>query len=427
MQNDIEKQIKKISGLIDKVKIYKNEKRAIQTALNKLNSDFNQGKMKEEEYKKELKKILKGTEEGKIIDDYNDKLVKVLEDIKKNNNFNELFSEKKKSKFLEGEKDNASEKKLIKEFVKIHKKKKIEPKKKKYITYKTNFYNVLSNKLFGEFSKELIKKYPDYFKDLQKNLKFANLKIFSNTYVSIGILSVLITIFLVFVISVVIFKNLSVFSFVKYIALSLLIGVIVLVIWYFYPRIVMDSRRREIKVDLPFAIIHMAAVAGSGAQLSTVFSLLLESGDYKGLDGEIKRIINYVNLFGYNISNALKMVAETTPSPEFKDLLNGMIETIKSGGSLKNYLKNKADDVMPTYKLERKKYVETLSTYSDIYTAILIAAPLLFVIVLVLLSIVGNKIGGVDIDVIEKLGIFIVVPALNIAFIIFLNMVQPEM
>ena len=198
-------------------------------------------------------------------------------------------------------------------------------------------------------------------------------------------------------------------------------------VFYYYPKVVVDGRRREIKNDIPFAVIHMAAVAGSGARLVDIFGMLLQSNEYKALSGEIKRIMNYVHLFGYNLTTALKSVAETTPSNEFKDILNGMISSIESGGNIKSFLKNKAEDTLIKYRAERKKYVETLSTYTDIYTAILIAAPLLFVIVLVLISIVGDKLGGLDIGFIEKMGTFVVVPALNIGFIIFMNIVQPEM
>ena len=297
MQNKIEKQIKKISDLIEKIKTYENEKKEFQTGVDKLNSDFNQKKISEKNYKKDLRKLLKRGEEKEQIEKYDDKIINILKEIKNNNNFNELFSEKKGFKFLEGKKvSQIEEKKLAKEFVKSYKKEKSKPTKIKYIIYKTNFYNVFANRFFGNFSKKLIAEYPKYFKDLQKTLRLANLKVFSNTYISVGILTVLITIISVFILSIILFRNFTIFSFVKYIALSLLLGAVVLVVWYYYPRLVMDTRRREIKADLPFAIIHMAAVAGSGAQLPTIFSMLLESKEYKGLEGEIKRIMNYINL-----------------------------------------------------------------------------------------------------------------------------------
>ena len=195
---------------------------------------------------------------------------------------------------------------------------------------------------------------------------------------------------------------------------------------YYYPLMIANNRRRAIKNDLPFVIIHMAAVAGSGAPPISMFNLILTSHEYPGLEGEIKKIVNYVNLFGYNLSTALKAVAKSTPSPEFKELLVGITTSTESGGDLKSYLQGKAEETLNTYRLDRKKYVEALATYSDIYTGILIAAPLLFSITLAIINTLGGKIGGLNVQTIATVGTYAVIPLLNIAFIIFLNIVQPE-
>jgi archaellum biogenesis protein FlaJ (TadC family) len=196
--------------------------------------------------------------------------------------------------------------------------------------------------------------------------------------------------------------------------------------FYLYPASVANTRRRNIKEDLPFAIIHMSAVAGSGAQPIAMFDLILASGEYKGLEGEVIKIVNYVNLFGYDLGTALKAVANTTPSKPFRELLLGITSTVEGGGSLKDYLSGKADEAMTTYRLERKKYVEVLSTYSDMYTGILIAAPLLFMTTLAIINVLGGKIGGLEVSTLSSIGVYGVIPILNILFMLFLNIVQPE-
>ena len=80
---------------------------------------------------------------------------------------------------------------------------------------------------------------------------------------------------------------------------------------------------------------------------------------------------------------------------------------------------------MNAYQLERQKYVETISTYSDVYTGILIAAPLFFVVALALVSILGGTIMGLSVDIVIAIGTYIIIPFLNIAFIIFLELTQP--
>jgi archaellum biogenesis protein FlaJ (TadC family) len=81
---------------------------------------------------------------------------------------------------------------------------------------------------------------------------------------------------------------------------------------------------------------------------------------------------------------------------------------------------------MLNYRLERQKYVESLATYSDIYTGVLIAAPLFFVTALSLVSVIGGDVGGISINTLINLGTYLIIPALNVLFLIFLELNQPE-
>ena len=418
MSSKFDDSIKKAEEILLRIEELKNKIGFNEKEFNQLNKEFNQSKIDTEDYKNKLK----GNFKDRAFSKEKKEIIKCFEQLKEINvDLAEFFKVKEKIKD-----DLSLEGNEIKQYVKRLKKKNVV-EEKKYSTYTYNFLGEYSNLLFDEFSKSLTSKYPDYFKELYHNLRLANIRIFSNTYINLGIMVSFLAFILSFIVGLFLFKGASFFKFVQVIALSLFTLILTAFIFYYYPKVIVDNRRREIKNDLPFAILHMAAVAGSGAKLIDIFGMLLQSGEYKALSGEIKRIMNYVHLFGYNLTTALKSIAQITPSPEFKELLNGMISTVESGGDIKNFLKTKAEDTMSTYRLERKKYVEILSTYSDIYTAILIAAPLLFIVVLVMISIIGDKIGNLDIDFIQKLGTFVIVPALNIGFIIFMNIVQPDL
>jgi flagellar protein FlaJ len=165
----------------------------------------------------------------------------------------------------------------------------------------------------------------------------------------------------------------------------------------------------------------MSAVAGSGAQPISIFQLIADSDEYPELRKEIKKILNYVNLFGYNLTNALKNVANTTPNMQFKELLNGMISTLETGGDLKGYLKEKSEDALNMYKLERKKQVEALGTYSEVYTAILIASPLLLLVTLAIINSIGGELAGLSVATIAWISVLGALPLLNIGFMIFIN------
>jgi len=298
----------------------------------------------------------------------------------------------------------------------------------KFTVYKTSVYAKLANSFFENLTFYLSKRFSFIFLYLNNNLRSAGISILSKTYMSVAIFSSFIAFFgtltIAFMISLFLSSNILL-TVLRSIGLAFLAFITTFFIIYFYPNFIISGRRRAIKNDLPFVIIHMAAVAGSGAQPISLFNLVLNTGEYKGLEKEIKKIINYVNLFGYELTSALRSVASTTPSPQFRELLTGIVATLETGGGLKEYLKSKADDALTTYKLEREKYVESISTYSDIYTSVLIAAPLLFLITIAIINMIGGKIGPFESRDIAFFGTFVFLPFLNIVYIIFLNIIQP--
>jgi pilus assembly protein TadC len=314
----------------------------------------------------------------------------------------------------------------------LHPKKKRKKKKYEnveYTIYRPSIYGKLANFFVEGVTFRLSHSHPKMFDNLYKTLRASDIRIFSKTYVSMTLFTSMMS-FLIFLftgIMVNFFLAMSLpFAIASSTILAIVLAIITATVFLTYPHIVAGSRRRMIKNDLPFVTIHMAAVAGSGAKPISMFKLIATSGEYKGVESEIKKILNYVNLFGYNISTALKTVASSTPSPRFRDLLTGMVATIESGGSLKSYLNSMAEDTMHTYRLERRKYVQTLSTYSDIYTGILIAAPLLFIVTLAIINLIGGDIGGISVANIALGGTYVILPFLNIAFLLFLNIIQPD-
>jgi len=310
----------------------------------------------------------------------------------------------------------------IKDFIKNNQKRKKQKDliKTEYSIYIPNQLSKFANDLFSSSTMSLLRKYPKFFQKLSDDIKQVDIKVLFRTYVSLMLLFSILAFPVVFLISILLA------GFFNAILLGILGGIITFFVFYFYPSSLTDGRKTKIKNDLPFAIVHMPAVAGSGAQPIDIFNQVLLAGEYPELSKEIKKVMNYVNLFGYDLSTALKAVANTTPSPDLKELLNGMTSTIATGGDLNEYLKSKADEALTTYKMDRRKYTESLSTYSEVYTSILVAAPLLFLVTLAIINAIGGNIGGMDVKTIAFIGTYLAMPLLNIGFIIFLSISQPE-
>lgn len=449
---DIKVLAKKIDSLAQEIKKYKEHKKKLQESVGDLKKRYPD----EKAYEEKLSTFLKGrTVEG--WDSYFDSYIKQLFneiELKADEVINQLSDATEKTPPKE---KTASQEELQEPMFYLSKKEEDRYKKelkideeylgrlrpeeegkelralKEYTVYEANPYGKLANSFVEKYTEKLIKSAPKMYENLVHALRTSDTKILSKTYVSMmlftSIIVTFVTVLLVPLISL-FGAEINILTIAKTVfqslTLSIFTGVATMAAFYYYPISQANTRRRQIKNDLPFVIIHMSAVAGSGAQPISMFNLLLSSGEYKGLEGEIKKIINYVNLFGYDLSTALRTVSLTTPSIEFREVLTGLVTTIETGGSLKTYLTSKAEDAMVNYKLERKKYIESLSTYSDMYTGILIAAPLLFFVTLAIIQMMGGAIMGLSAKTLAMIGTYVALPLLNFGFLMFLNFMQPE-
>ncbi|MBI4176805.1 MAG: type II secretion system F family protein [Candidatus Aenigmarchaeota archaeon] len=194
----------------------------------------------------------------------------------------------------------------------------------------------------------------------------------------------------------------------------------------FYPYQKAISRKRSIDTNLPFALNHMAAIAASGVPTYVMFNLLATFKEYGEISAEAKKIIRNVDTFGLSITVSIQQVGERTPSKNFKQLLEGIRSSIETGGDLKKYLSDQAKNALFDYRIKREKYMELLATYADFYTAMLIAAPLFLVSILTVMNMIGGALGGASIESVMVLGIFVALPLVNIAFLLFVHITQPE-
>ncbi len=446
MHEDVKILARRILELTDEVENYEEYKKKLTGTIAKIDADHLSGLIDNKRYEQLMKQYLRDKSKEEWIKYYDGFILKLVGEINKLSDemFNSFYRDKKvpiikkkePNEFI-GKVDSgtlrdyvsslAIDRDELKRFVVSKKSKKKEHKVSKYTVYESHFYAKLSNFFVGNFVIRLDKKNPKLFKSLNTNLTKAGIRTLTNSYLSMMIFSTIVSMISTFFVSLVLLSNQALLSIIfKSLIYSLLVGMIVFTTFYLIPTSIADSKKRDIKDKLPFAIVHMSAVAGSGAPPITMFELLSKSDEYGSLSNEIRKVMNYCNLFGYNLSTALRAVAENTPSPEFKELLSGIVATIETGGDLKTYLKEKADDAINTYKLERKKYTEVISTYSDIYTGVLIAAPLLFLVTLNIINVIGGTLFGLDIGLVALVGTFGFIPVLNIAFILFLSVTQPE-
>ncbi len=295
--------------------------------------------------------------------------------------------------------------------------------------YSPSSLSAIANMTTRKFTLFFLEKFPNFFRSFYNTLRLANFRTLSNTYINTAVLFS----FFFFVMGTVFFTLKFILGgdplllfLVKGVFAGIVTALIVLGAFYAYPFLRIRQRKRGVDSNLPFGITHMSAVANAGVTPTEMFRLIAASKEYGEMGVELDRLTEYIDVFGYDLVTAIRSISSVTPSQALKEFLDGLLSTVETGGDLKQFLTQKAEESMLTYKLERQKYAEVVSTYSDIYTGLLIAAPLFFVASLSLVSMLGGKIGGFDIKSLMVFSTYIIIPIMNVLFIMFLEINQPE-
>jgi archaellum biogenesis protein FlaJ (TadC family) len=195
----------------------------------------------------------------------------------------------------------------------------------------------------------------------------------------------------------------------------------------FYPIQKAMARERNIETNLPFALTHMGAIAESGIPPYIIFKLISECEEYGELAKEMKKIVRNIETFGLDPLTSVKEVAKRTPSADLRQILLGFVTTTESGGDVRIYLRNAGQQALFDWKVKREKFLQQLSAYAEFYTGLLIAAPLFIISLFAVMNMIQPSLGGFNILDLTKISIYLIVPALNIGYIVFLKGVEVEM
>jgi len=268
----------------------------------------------------------------------------------------------------------------------------------------------------------LAEKNLDSLSELKKDLIGANMPILVQNYLSKVLFFTLISFFIGIGFGV------GIFLFSKNILLAILsclfVPLTVFIFFYLYPSLKKNSLEKRIGEELPFATIYMAAISSSNLEPTKMFRLIANSKEYSAVGIEMRKVVNQIDLYGYNLATALINVAKGIKNERLAELFSGISINITSGGSLKNYLEKKAENLLVDYRLDRQKYNSVAETFMDIYISLLITAPLILMIVFVVMSMTGFDI-GIHPRALNFLVIFLV-SLLNIIFLLVLQIKQPK-
>ncbi len=203
---------------------------------------------------------------------------------------------------------------------------------------------------------------------------------------------------------------------------------LIIVLSFVWPKWELSKKNKQIAANLPLAILTMSTISEGGAPPQYMFKSIANNPDYPRLGKECAKIQRFMEQLGLSFSKAIAKEVEITPSAKFKTFLKELNTTIRSGGDLKEFMAKRADDAYFEYTLQMERAGERAETLGEVYSIIMIAAPLFLFFAVMLLGMFASDSGlfGLSVNELLTYGTWLAIPIANILFIGVMIMLSAE-
>ncbi len=269
------------------------------------------------------------------------------------------------------------------------------------------------------------------FKDMDTGLHKSGMRMSFKPYVSLTLLtSLLVTVTVMLLVPSILLLILQTPLFPSLLfglGGGLLAGALTVIGFYLYPLYRADSVKRDLEDSMAFTSGYLAILAGAGAPPDSMFRSLSKIPHKLAVVDESRTIVRDVELFGADIITALENASKRSSSEKFKELLEGFIATVHSGGDLVSYLLHRSRQNMKHKRISLRKFSDTLGVLSEFYVTLLVAGPLIFVVMLAVMAMLGGAgLGILNPALLLMLLTYIAIPIGSVIFLVILDALTPR-
>lgn len=294
--------------------------------------------------------------------------------------------------------------KSLKKTFKKNKKKEHRPPLKQIFV---NKYTNISLKLFSKF-----------FKDDHKNsildskLKMADLRYTAESYKSIQIMTSIITCIFSLILYYLTFNIVLNHSnwLLYFIGLSIVNTVVVFLYFLIIIKMKISTRLTQTDKEMPFTLSELSVLASTGLTPIKIVRHMAQNAGSPVMKREFRKIVHKIDIEGKDIVTAFGELAKETPSTTFRENLWDLANMVHQGGDLDMYLRGKADQTMQLRRDIQKEFIEKLTTYSEMYTSLVLVGVLFIGIVAFLLDAMSSDIGGLNAETLLMLLAYGIIP-----------------
>ncbi|MFC7324217.1 type II secretion system F family protein [Halorubrum rutilum] len=179
------------------------------------------------------------------------------------------------------------------------------------------------------------------------------------------------------------------------------------------------ARAAEIDATLPRTVAFMYALSRSGMAFPRVMDTLAENeAVYGEAATELSVAVRDMNAFGTDALTALQRTARRTPSDDLADFSENLASVLGTGQSISAFLADQYELYQEEAESKQERYLELLSTFAEAYVTALVAGPLFFITILVVIGLVLA-----DTLPLLRVVVYLGVPLATFGFVVYVDSV----
>ena len=179
------------------------------------------------------------------------------------------------------------------------------------------------------------------------------------------------------------------------------------------------ARGTEIDATLPRTVAFMYALSRSGMPFPRVMDTLAKNeAVYGEAATELSVAVRDMNAFGTDALTALQRTSRRTPSEDLADFAENLASVLGTGQSISTFLNDQYDLYQEEAEAKQQRYLELLSTFAEAYVTALVAGPLFFITILVVIGLVLE-----DTLPLLRAVVYVAVPLATFGFVVYVDSV----
>ncbi len=215
-------------------------------------------------------------------------------------------------------------------------------------------------------------------------------------------------------------------SFVAVSALSFIGSLVVSVAFILHPLFRLGQRRKQVDNNLVYTTGYMGVLSTGGISIERILDRVTQVEPRPAINDLARRFITDVRVLGMDVTSALEDVKTRSPSDVFGKLLVGIANTIKTSGDLNGLLSFETRRLLNVKREQLEKTLGILVAIGEIYVTAMVLAPITFIVMITILSVMGTVAFGISPAMQLNLIVFFLLPVMSMIFILMLNGILPE-